>query len=757
MATLALSIVGTAVGGAIGGPAGAFAGRAIGAVAGSFIDAALFAPKGRNVEGPRLADTKVTTSTYGVAIPLIFGTVRTGGNVIWASNLRETASTQRTGGGKGGRRGSTVTSYTYSCDVAIAFCLGPVTAIPRIWGDGKLLAQGTTCARAGSLALYLGTEAQTPDATIEAAVGVGSTPAYRGIVYAVFQNLQLADFGNRIPVITAEVQGAPRTLGGIIHGLAARAGIGDRICCANLGEAVPGYTVARVVSTRSAIEEVAFAYGVEGSQVPGGIIMRRRGQGALGGLDADTIGCEENDAPEEDRIVIARADEATLPREVTFTFSDPARDYQENTVRSFRQAGRGEGKLALEVPVVLDASTAKARVEQIHRDAWAARSTIEKLTLPPWLNAAQAGDRFDVFTAAGWQRLALTKVAIGASGLVEASATLEQPEHLLPFGATGDSGTIPPNTAPQIVATTTHLLDIPILTTQDDDAGFYVALGGPAGWRFAELYRSFDGVDFSLLLPQDLGAIIGTATNALPAGPSAVLDLANTISVTLLDAANELDSVTFDDMLRNRNVALVGNEIVQFQTATLVGAGQYTLSGLLRGRLGTDDAISSHMASERFILLDTAQVIARVPDGLALRNVQNTYRAVSLFQPLSAATPFTFTNTARGLQPYAVVNLAGTRSGNDLVMTWTRRTRIPAPWADGVDAALGETTERYEIDIRNAGDTATLRTITVTSPTATYTAAEQTADFGSPQGSIRVRVFQISETVGRGIMRSATL
>jgi hypothetical protein len=54
-------------------------------------------------------------------------------------------------------------------------------------------------------------------------------------------------------------------------------------------------------------------------------------------------------------------------------------------------------------------------------------------------------------------------------------------------------------------------------------------------------------------------------------------------------------------------------------------------------------------------------------------------------------------------------------------------------------------------------NTATLRTVAVTAPTATYTAAEQTADFGSPQGSIRVRVFQISETVGRGIMRSATL
>ncbi len=70
---------------------------------------------------------------------------------------------------------------------------------------------------------------------------------------------------------------------------------------------------------------------------------------------------------------------------------------------------------------------------------------------------------------------------------------------------------------------------------------------------------------------------------------------------------------------------------------------------------------------------------------------------------------------------------------------------------------LGEAAERYEVDIRNSAGTVTLRTLTTNSAIATYTAVEQTADFGAPQSTIRIRVQQISDTVGRGIAREAIL
>jgi len=70
---------------------------------------------------------------------------------------------------------------------------------------------------------------------------------------------------------------------------------------------------------------------------------------------------------------------------------------------------------------------------------------------------------------------------------------------------------------------------------------------------------------------------------------------------------------------------------------------------------------------------------------------------------------------------------------------------------------LGESSQAYEVDIRNAGDTATLRTIKATTPTVSYTAAQQTTDGLTPGNPVVLRVFQISATVGRGIQRSATV
>ena len=95
MATLILQAVGSLVGGPVGG--------AIGAIIGSQIDRALFTPSRTTlVEGPRLGDLTVQTSSYGQPIPLLFGAEnRTSGNLIWSSGLVETKKTERQGGGKG--------------------------------------------------------------------------------------------------------------------------------------------------------------------------------------------------------------------------------------------------------------------------------------------------------------------------------------------------------------------------------------------------------------------------------------------------------------------------------------------------------------------------------------------------------------------------------------------------------------------------------------------------------------------------------
>lgn len=216
-----LTVVGQ-IAGSFFGPIGA----AVGGALGSTLGAALWPEQ---IEGPRLEGLQVSSSSYGWPIPDIFGTVRTAGNMVWRYPLDsyyETANTEQQG--KGG--GPEVTTYSYALDFAILVCEGPIIGVRRVWADQRLifdvsatetstLADGTSGSlgvgleqliatvegKASSMRVYLGDETQLPDPTIEAHVGVGNTPAYRGYAYIVFPNFNLSDFGNRIPNITVEV------------------------------------------------------------------------------------------------------------------------------------------------------------------------------------------------------------------------------------------------------------------------------------------------------------------------------------------------------------------------------------------------------------------------------------------------------------------------------------------------------------------------------------------------------------------------
>ena len=122
MATLLLSAAGGAVGGLFG-PLGAILGRAAGGLAGYAIDQSLFS-EGRTVKGSRLSDLDVQASREGAPIPRVYGRVRIAGEMIWATRFEEEVS-ENTEGGKGGElSGTTVKSFRYFANFAIALCGG---------------------------------------------------------------------------------------------------------------------------------------------------------------------------------------------------------------------------------------------------------------------------------------------------------------------------------------------------------------------------------------------------------------------------------------------------------------------------------------------------------------------------------------------------------------------------------------------------------------------------------------------------------
>lgn len=205
-------------------------------------------------EGPRLDDLSASTTQPGQPMPRPIGATISPGTVIYMTDLVETKTSKKSGG-KGGPS-VTNNEYSYSCSVAFAFSGHEVDGVARIKADQKTLwdesgstdnspaeiaalkaarysevydaqiAGGATVAlaeaaaqseadryeeelegqsassspRYESIEIFLGTEDQEPSSILEALEGVGNVPAFRRTGYVVVKGLQLADFGNRLPV-----------------------------------------------------------------------------------------------------------------------------------------------------------------------------------------------------------------------------------------------------------------------------------------------------------------------------------------------------------------------------------------------------------------------------------------------------------------------------------------------------------------------------------------------------------------------------
>ncbi|MBP1850897.1 baseplate multidomain protein megatron [Rhizobium halophytocola] len=195
MATILFQAAGAALGGVFG-PLGAIFGRAAGALAGNLVDRALIGG-GSTRSGSRLATARIPGASEGTAIARVYGTMRIGGTLIWATRFEEAVNVERQGGKASGTR---VKTYRYFANIAVGLCEGPIALVRRVYADGRELDLGDV-----EMRVYRGDEQQLPDPLIEAKQGEGMAPAYRGLAYVVFERLPLDDFGNRIPVLQFEV------------------------------------------------------------------------------------------------------------------------------------------------------------------------------------------------------------------------------------------------------------------------------------------------------------------------------------------------------------------------------------------------------------------------------------------------------------------------------------------------------------------------------------------------------------------------
>lgn len=300
-----------------------------------------------------------------------------------------------------------------------------------------------------------------------------------------------------------------------------------------------------------------------------------------------------------------------------------------------------------------------------------------------------------------------------------------------------------------------ELLNIPMLRNVDNDAGFYVVLGPLAtgGWTNAFLLEAInrDGKFEAIASVQAAGGYGKATTILADSGIFHTWDRTSTVDVQMNNVT--LTSSTELDVMNGENIAVIGDEIVQFVDVTDNGGGSYTLSTLLRGRRNTERFMDDHAVDERVIIIDT-DTTRRVSRQVTSIGVTGDYKAVSMDQAESDVDTFSFENLGTALVPFAPAHLNGIKESNgDWTITWMPSTRFID---DGLSNAELSDAESYEVWIMDQTDPQNPvrvrvihliqeRNATTGRATYTYLQADQSTDFGSPITTLDVEVYMKSE------------
>lgn len=530
---------------------------------------------------------------------------------------------------------------------------------------------------------------------------------------------------------------------------------------------VRGYALANTMTGRDALtplRSVGYWDCVESGRslkfvARGKDIVATIGITDLGAADAD--GGDSSPAVATDRM-----QDVDLPRSIRVHYIAPSRDYGDGQQQSpHRITTRAVNDTDVELAVAMDDDQAAQVAEVIWADAWAGRES-HTVNLDRSYAYLEGGDCITVPIDGREVRTRIVGIA-DASALLRKVSLLDDDNEAYVSTAVAQVPQRPPSTVRVAADTNLLLLDLPALADSDNDAGIYAtadSAGNGTVWNGAIVFRSTDGSAWSQVTALGVQAPRGTVTFAVPPGITDAFDPGTTIAIELQNG--ELENRTADAVLAGANAAAIGRagrwEIIQFTTADNVSGTSWILSGLLRGRRGTEYVMGSSQAGDYFVMLSTG-ALARIPLDIANIGQPLLYRAVSLGLAFESGIQQTFTGEGRALLPFAPVSLAATRDAmsGDITLTWIRRGRLGQELRSGVDIPLSEETESYAVDVLASGSPDTLlRTLSAATQSVLYTATNQTLDFGAPLNAgdaIRFVVSQLSAVVGRGTPAAATV
>jgi hypothetical protein len=211
-------------------------------------------------------------------------------------------------------------------------------------------------------------------------------------------------------------------------------------------------------------------------------------------------------------------------------------------------------------------------------------------------------------------------------------------------------------------------------------------------WGGAFVWISTDGNTYGQIGTVLAPARQGFLTAALPAPPGVNPDIADMLSVSLVESGGALASGTDADAQNGVTLCLVDKELLAYATATLTGTNAYNLTYLYRGLYGTTAA--AHSSGAPFTRVDDAIFKYPLPPAFAGVPLSLKFQSFNIFgqavEDLSECTVYTYTPSGAGQLPGPVTTalIAGSSLDFGLVSAIVSETDQWGIVTDGFTLAL---------------------------------------------------------------------
>lgn len=630
---MSTSIILGGIGYAVGGPLG----YQIGATIGGMLEQGALTQ-----EVGKLSDRRVTGSSYGAEIPRVWGRARLGGHLIWCAvdangdHLRQ--SVKRSGGGKKPK----VKKFSYSATFAMMFCSGQITfpdggsvnrgvSIKKAWFDDKMVFDSDEPSSIvyDDLTWYEGSESQAPDPLIVADRGgvAANVCAHRGFAYAVFDDVTVEQ---RLPSVEAIVETDPCTYGDVLRDIMRMEGIPSaRIDMSAVTDPCEGFVWGSRSPGQDAINLILQALPVDIVSINGVLTGVRRGGASVRTILEEHLGAGVGSPTERVRRKYGR--QTVFPGRFEVQYVDADSDLQAAVQSDIRVDGDAYRVESLALPMAMSAGDARGLAGRKLDEAWISDSQVS-ISLPmtyaelvPTDPVTVRGERMRI--------VSMERAPVGAISLElvpELSTAIEQ-------SSSGSSGGTGSGTVSTPVPTAFRVWSGVSLSDSDaTSAGFYVVGAGGSGWTGGTIYYSSDGTDWVEAGSVTEASAFGVTTSALSdSGATAEsFDDANTVSVDVSASGQLVISATDAEIAAGENFAVIGSELIGVGVASVVSAGNYTLSHLLRGARGS--SMTGHTSGEQVAFAGTGAVF--VPVDVALVGATLQVKVVSPYQVLGDVT-----------------------------------------------------------------------------------------------------------------------